>query len=180
METPNNLRITSALRDLVRIGDPARFAEHVVFADRAAICRFRHGVAQALVQIPGRVVAYPQPTAEFNRGDALLRAGHQVQARNHLVSGSLMSAITMPAVIDQSDATAIDVALRVATAPAWCTCVCRTATNAAKQLASVLYSCSNPVFVEPLDDTRIAPIPCPAEGILHQFPGNTRAGRLAY
>jgi hypothetical protein len=42
------------------------------------ISLFGHRVAQWLVQIPRRWIADAQPAAEFDRGDALLGAAHQV------------------------------------------------------------------------------------------------------
>src|SRR5271155_5154182 len=56
---------------------------------------------------------------------------------------------------------------------------CRTATNAARQLASVPYSRSNSASVSPRMIARIALIPCSSGASLHHSLQSTRAGRLA-
>src|SRR4051794_21279794 len=94
-------------------------------AQLAAIALLRHRVAQAFVQIPGCRIADAQATAEFDRGDALLGAAHQVHGpepsgQRQLGVGHHGARSDRPAHVapGAADPAVVDVALRVATARA--------------------------------------------------------------
>ncbi len=93
--------------------------------ERIALRPLGHGVAEPLVQIPGRLIAQAQPAAELDRRDRLFGAAHQVHGaepsgqrqlgvRHHGARGDRPTSAAARA----ADTAAVDIALQIGAARA--------------------------------------------------------------